>query len=197
MFKKLIIAVFICAAAAIPLHAAENTLIEEVSRESLLVPESAFLDETGALDISKWGTMEYTDRTAYVRNTVLNGLAFYMSGADSPERDFMIAAGWTPALAERALALTGDLGFFENISARTGWSADEYELRRDLVRATVLCRNGTEHCIAHRDTVEPYNGPYKDTDPCDVIQVPSLRQIILWQALVESVFREAAAGYVI
>ena len=193
MYKKIIAAWIICLAAAVPLYAAESVLIEEVSRESLLVPESAFIDEAGTLDISKWGMMEPTGKTGYVRSTVMHGLALYMSGTDSPERDFMAAAGWTPVLAKRALALAGDHSFLENISARTGWSADEYEKRRDLVRVTVLCRNGSEHCIAHKDV----SGPYGGGEVCEVIPVPSLWQVVLWQALVESAFREESAGYVI
>ena len=86
MYKKIIAAWIICLAAAVPLYAAESVLIEEVSRESLLVPESAFIDEAGTLDISKWGIMEPTGKTGYVRSTVMHGLALYMSGTDSPRK---------------------------------------------------------------------------------------------------------------
>lgn len=164
-----------------------------VSAESLLVPDSVYMSEDGTRDISKWTLMETGMRRSWVKRVLLYGLSMYISGADSPERDFMTETGWTPKLACEALERACSSLFIENAVMRTDLSVREYIRRRDLIRSTVLCRSGVERCPAH----EGMSGVPEPCDRCETFPAPSLIQIALYQCLMETVSALEAAGYAI
>lgn len=170
--------------------------IEQINKESLLIPFDLYLfpsdaygSEEDTRDIQKWDLVKDNTRDAYIKRLLMYNLSLYMSGTDSPEREFMVQTGWTPKLAALALKNIEDKSFLSNASARVEWSVNEYLDRCDLIKATILCKNGTKRCFAHSNTEPPYDGP------CAVIPIPTLQQIIIYQCLIETGFRDDADGY--
>lgn len=209
MHKKIVMCSFLCvliiaSIGIIPVFAnvegcskllAPCYTIDGIDRETLLIPIDSYLFSSDMYEsesdigiIEKWLYIKDSMRNTYLRSTFMHALSLYMANIDSPERDFMVSIGWTPRLADLAVANIRDKSFFSNIANRTDWSVDEYIDRCDLVKATILCKNGTERCFNHKD-MEPIEGP------CGVMPVPSLQQIIIYQCLMEIDCRDRANGY--
>lgn len=153
-----------------------------IETETLLIPAEYYEAEEGSGDIQVWEDMSEEDRRFYISHSVMSALAYFMSDRNSPEREFMVSSGWNGKFALEAYRNLKEAPMFvENTVFRTDLAVAEYLKRCDIVRATILCRSGAEHCCAHKDITGPYTGNAE----CEICQLPSLWQIAVYQALME------------
>ena len=153
-----------------------------ITTDTLVIPTEYYETEDGLGDTGVWEEMNEEDRRFYIKHSVMSALSYFISDRNSPERRFMVLSGWNSRFALEAYkSLRTDHMFIENIVFRTDLSVSEYMKRCDIVRATILCRSGAEHCCAHKDITGPYTGNAE----CEICQLPSLWQIAVYQALME------------
>lgn len=145
--------------------------LQSIDRDKLMIPYEIFHGQESVMWTYLWRGESYQGR----ERRLFSELAYQLNPANGK---YLRRFGFSKSDIVMARAIVSRPLFLNNVIIRINAALNEYERMDDIVQTTILCRQKKQLCFSHAAGAPA-------AAECKIWPVPPMREMFLWQTLME------------